>query len=896
MKVAEFGLSSIRAQIIIGGLLPLLLVAAIFSVLVGSIGLRDKQESIESQAGLIVDNLAQAGEYYLFSGDQDVLQELVAGALESKWVGSVAIVDQNYRVMARQGVSALSTGIPEYIDRWIGAGKRPSLLTGTHHEFNRYGSEAEMYFVREIGTSSFDIPAGLYESNAQDAAAAADVLGWVVLGVDSDEVGLANREIIVRSVWVFLIGLLFSLLISLYLARRLLKPINAVTDTIHHIAEGDLSARVGSFGKGEIVRLIANVNSMAEIIESSQKDLQRRVDDATASLVNKVGELEQRNRELDTARQEAYEAEKVKASFLANMSHEIRTPVNAIYGFSQRILKSGRESEKKEYVEMMSRAAKLLIHLIDGILGFSQAESGSIRLKESVFDIRLSLENIATIFGLEAQEKGLELVALIDSDVPEFIRGDELRIEQVLANLLANAIKFTQSGHVILKASVDADHRHLTISVIDTGIGISHEEMASLFNAFHQSDSTFTRNFGGVGLGLAICRHLTALMGASVSVKSEPGQGSEFYFSLPLDVYMPPALPVESPLARYNILVFEPHPMVRHSLKNMLVIQGITVFTAQTPEAAGRILKGGLPGGRTIDAVIVGLSPRSDLDEDNRERLTAVRADFSGPMLVLATGRQSEIDLLGSVRGEALVLVKPARSDRVMSRLGELLGFQRALLPSTSEDRFNAGFLRGLKVLVAEDNEFNRRLIESWLIDWGATVILARDGEEVLDRVANHQVDFILLDLHMPKVDGVSALKRLRSLDDPLSRELPVIVVTADVFGAKACIDENFASVDIVYKPINPDVLGETMARMLGLEIRDPAPRGRAPGQVIPDKLRPRLKRELGSLGTSLKDALNAGQTNEVADLLHQIHGITGYFQMETLEQVVNRCRRAFKT
>eukprot|EP00003_Mantamonas_plastica_P026815 TRINITY_DN5607_c0_g2_i1.p1 TRINITY_DN5607_c0_g2~~TRINITY_DN5607_c0_g2_i1.p1 ORF type:complete len:367 (+),score=22.36 TRINITY_DN5607_c0_g2_i1:2-1102(+) len=336
--------------------------------------------------------------------------------------------------------------------------------------------------------------------------------------------------------------------------------------------------------------------------------------------------------------------------------------------------------------------------------------------------------------------------------------------------------------------------------------------------------------------------------------------------------------------------------MARHSIRNMLVIQGLTVFTAQNSEVAGRILKGGLPGAKSIDVVVVGLSPRADLETDNRERIRTVRENFDGPVLLLATGRQSELDLLGSVKGHALVLLKPARSDRVMARLGELLGLHNDAAGPDVGDHREPGFLSGRQVLVAEDNEFNRRLIESWLLDWGATVVLARDGEEVLDRVANHRIDLILLDLHMPRVDGVSALKRLRALDDPASKLLPVIVVTADVFGAKDFMESRFSSVDIVYKPINPDLLRDTIAKMLGVEQAEGESGQKGlEGPTIPARLLSRLESELGRLGKALKLASQEGKPEEIADVLHQIHGIAGYYQMDDLEQSVRACRVAFK-
>lgn len=545
---------------------------------------------------------------------------------------------------------------------------------------------------------------------------------------------------------------------------------------------------------------------------------------------------------------------------------------------------------------MMSRAAKLLIHLIDGILGFSKAESGSIRLSESVFDIRLSLENIATIFSTEAQEKGLELVALIDSDVPEFIRGDELRIEQVLANLLANAIKFTHEGHVLLRASVDRSDNSLKISVSDTGIGIPSDEIDNLFKAFEQNDSTYTRNFGGVGLGLSICQHITGLMGGSVEVESEPGKGSEFSFRLPINTQLKAERPVDEPLLKLNVLIFEPHPMARHSLRNMLVMQGITVYTAQSAKNACQVLSNDLPGTRRIDVVIVGLSPRSDMDSVNLENIQEVRRCFSGPVLLMATSRHSESDLLINIDGRVEVLVKPARTESVMTRLAELSDTSASPAASSSPSDSSQAFLQSRTVLVAEDNEFNRRLIESWLLDWGANVVLARDGHEAVARAVEHKVDLVLLDLHMPNLDGLSALKQLRNLDDAGLSSVPVVIVTADVFGAQDCLRESGPGVQLVHKPINSELLANTIANMLGMA--EPVvvhEQGAISTAAIPERLRPKLEKELRDLGDALSSALMREAPADIRNLLHQIHGVAGYFQLEALVQAVDSSRKALR-
>ena len=894
MKIPLPVLSSIRAQVILGGLLPLIMVASIFSVVVGSFGIQDKEESIDSQARLIVENLSQVTEYYLFSGDQEMLAKLLDSAVESRWVDSVAVVDAERRVLAHKGKKTPQKAVLGFIGAWEKANGVASVLDSEVLKSESVRFEGNVKFlVRSIGSKEFDISGDLYR---QGNLPAPEALGWIVLLIDTEELDLATGQVVTRSVWVMLLGVVFSLVVSLYLSNRFSRPINAVTETIDRLAHGDMSARVRPTGKGEIVRLASNVNSMAETIELSHQQLHERIAHATSSLQKKVSELEQRNKELDAARTKASEAEKVKADFLANMSHEIRTPVNAIYGFSQRILRPGSASETKEYVEMMSRAAKLLIHLIDGILGFSKAESGAIRLNESIFDIRLCLENIATIFSTEAQEKGLELVALIDSDVPEFIRGDELRIEQVLANLLANAIKFTHEGHVLLRASVDRSDNSLKISVSDTGIGIPSDEIDNLFKAFEQNDSTYTRNFGGVGLGLSICQHITGLMGGSVEVESEPGKGSEFSFRLPINTQLKAERPVDEPLLKLNVLIFEPHPMARHSLRNMLVMQGITVYTAQSAKNACQVLSNDLPGTRRIDVVIVGLSPRSDMDSVNLENIQEVRRCFSGPVLLMATSRHSESDLLINIDGRVEVLVKPARTESVMTRLAELSDTSASPAASSSPSDSSQAFLQSRTVLVAEDNEFNRRLIESWLLDWGANVVLARDGHEAVARAVEHKVDLVLLDLHMPNLDGLSALKQLRNLDDAGLSSVPVVIVTADVFGAQDCLRESGPGVQLVHKPINSELLANTIANMLGMA--EPVvvhEQGAISTAAIPERLRPKLEKELRDLGDALSSALMREAPADIRNLLHQIHGVAGYFQLEALVQAVDSSRKALR-
>src|SRR5690606_30736884 len=321
--------------------------------------------------------------------------------------------------------------------------------------------------------------------------------------------------------------------------RRSSDLITAMTRTVRELEQGNLYTQLETRSNDELAILAQGINHLAMTVAESRQNLQRKVFDATHRLQSILDDLQQKNQELDIARQEAEAANQAKSDFLAQMSHELRTPITAIQGFVRLLGDSKLDSAEKRYCEIIQQASLQLLQLIDDILDITRLQSNGIVLETSVFNLTDCIETPISLMAPTAHQKGLELILDIAPDVPQALIGDTLRVRQIVYNLVSNAIKFTTSGEVVVQVQTrGSDHNtaRLAISVIDTGIGIPEKQRALIFEPFSQADNSISRRFGGSGLGLTIVRNLVMLMGGTISLDSMAGKGSTFSVELPLPV------------------------------------------------------------------------------------------------------------------------------------------------------------------------------------------------------------------------------------------------------------------------------------------------------------------------------------------------------------------------
>jgi two-component system sensor histidine kinase/response regulator len=592
--------------------------------------------------------------------------------------------------------------------------------------------------------------------------------------------------------------------------------------------------------KDELTQLSDGINRMRETLLKSIDQLRadltlREQAQAEIEALNHALEsrVEERTRELETARQLAEAAAESKSHFLANMSHEIRTPMNAIYGMGHLLQKTPLSSRQQDYVSKMQQAAELLLGIINDILDLSKVESGKLNIEAAEFELDQVLRNVVALIGEKAAGKGLELVFSVAPDVPGTLVGDPLRISQILVNFGNNAVKFTDHGVVFLQVSLHSrveDRVTLRFSVRDTGIGLSDAQQGRLFQSFEQADSSITRKYGGTGLGLAISKRLAELMGGEVGVESQEGQGSLFWFTAELglsDKSKVSALPSVQ-LRGLKVLVVDDVESARTALAdNLARLSFVPTSVGSGAEAIDRVRAADEAGVPFAVALLDWRMP--GLDGLETARILQGLALGRPPvlMLVSAHGRE-ELQQLALNLGVAHVLAKPVTSSGLLDAMMRALHqpqvsravpppFPKAVessLPAEAGARFN-----GYRLLLAEDNPVNQQVATEMLRLEGFEVDVAGDGEQALACLARQRYDAVLMDIQMPNLDGVAAtlaLRRQTHLND-----LPVIGLSANVLAEdrRRCLAAGMS--DFVAKPIEPQELFAALG--LWLPARPPA-------------------------------------------------------------------------
>ncbi len=519
---------------------------------------------------------------------------------------------------------------------------------------------------------------------------------------------------------------------------------------------------------------------------------------------------------LAKAKAEAEQANRFKSYFLANMSHEIRTPMNAIMGFSYLALQTELSTRQYHYVDKIHASAQALLGVINDILDFSRIEAGKLEIENVPFSLDEVYENLANITMIRAEEKGLEVRFHHASGVPDNLIGDPLRLGQVLANLVGNAIKFTERGGVAVeveKAREEDERVWLRFSVSDTGIGIEPEQLPRLFGAFTQLDDSTTRRHGGSGLGLSICHHLVRLMGGEIEAHSRPGEGSTFTFCLPLglsktDVYQHSPDP---DLRDLRALVVDDNPSAREILSERLTSFTFNTSTACDATDAMQQLEAAELEGEPFRLVLM------DWRMPGVNGVEAGRAikHSSGllhiPAVILVTGYgREEVMHQAEAAGLDGFLIKPVSPstlfDTVIRVLGDVGEGDKMHHP------VQGSYLSG-RVLLVEDNTVNQQVAREILEGMGVTVEIAGNGREALDAVHRHDYDLVLMDIQMPEMDGYEATRRIRA--ESRFHQLPIVAMTAHAMSGERerCLAAGMN--EHVPKPIDPARLFSTLSRWL---------------------------------------------------------------------------------
>jgi len=530
--------------------------------------------------------------------------------------------------------------------------------------------------------------------------------------------------------------------------------------------------------------------------------------------------------ELRSQRAAAEQANRAKGRFLANMSHDIRTPMNAILGMAHLALRTDLDTRQRNYVVKIERSAKALVGLINDILDFSKIEADKLEFERIEFRLADVLEDLASIVGLQTEDKGIELVFAVPPALPAWLIGDPLRLSQILTNLVNNAVKFTDRGQVVLAVeALDSDDEaqvRLRFSVIDSGQGMTPEQLERLFQPFEQADVSISRRHGGTGLGLAISRRLVEAMGGQAEVSSTPGVGSRFAFSVgfgraPLDDTIAAPLDAAAALQGERVLVVDDNASAREVLIEACRGLGLQAAGAGDAWDALRQVALAAQAGEPFDLVML------DADMPGMDGVACARQLLAGrhagrPLVLLGTvfGRDRVLQRLAEAGLEAHpVLIKPvlpsALQDCIATAFGGAPVLERRRAPRSSANDEARRRMLGLRVLLVDDNAINQELARELLGDAGAVVTIAEHGREAIERLEAQPFDIVLMDCQMPVMDGYEATIEIRR--GPRWADLPIVAMTANVMSDDRQRALDAGMNDHIAKPIDIDAMFATIAR-----------------------------------------------------------------------------------
>jgi signal transduction histidine kinase/CheY-like chemotaxis protein len=650
-----------------------------------------------------------------------------------------------------------------------------------------------------------------------------------------------------RTIWIAAAGLAGSVLLlgllGAYMMVGVLRPIRRVAEALERRGEGDLSGRVSEEGRGEVALLGRSFNAMAE-------ELERR-----------TSELSDANRRLEHAVTQAEEASRMKSDFLANMSHEIRTPLNGVVGMVTLLSGTRLSGEQREYVDMARTSSDTLIGVVTDILDVSKIEAGRLEIEHRDFDLHELIGASRDMLVQEAEHKGLTLSVELGDEVPKAVRGDRLRVGQVLANLLSNAVKFTAHGQVSLGVSVAERTNVATVvrfAVSDSGIGIAPDRLATLFDPFTQADVSTTRRFGGTGLGLTITRDLTRLMGGAISAGSELGKGSRFEVAIPFAPAVGELLAATPAveLRGLRILIVDDNVANRRILEAYVASWGMRSTSARDAGQALSQLLSAADDGEPFDVALldvnmpgesgielaqrIGASPRLRttrliLLSSSADGRAELKSDGIRQRLTKPVSQSSLLDAIGSAMHGELPAAAATGGAAAAAPEGMTAPVVGAPEPGGAPDRLSPAPARGARILIAEDNFVNRMYVERLLARRGYEVATAVDGRKVLTMLDAGAYDLILMDCQMPELDGYDTTREIRRREAASGSEpIPIVAMTAAATDQirRKCLGAGMDA--YMTKPLGDDELYETIE----LRLRPPDREGSTLDRSRLDRLR----------------------------------------------------------
>lgn len=870
---------SLRARMMILILAPTLMIGLLLSTFFVVHRYNELQKQLTDSGSSIIEPLAVASEYGMTFREREPVTRLISRLHRnhSEIVRAISVFDGQNKLFAT------SNSLRE------GNKLQVASVNDIPHELTQ----------KRIGDSLILRTPILAENHttADDDAfhtSPARNLGYIAIDLDLSSVRLQQYQEAFVSTMLLLLCLGIATLFSYRLMRDVTGPIRNMVNTVDRIRRGQLDSRVEGNMLGELSMLKNGINSMAMSLTAYHEEVQQNIDQATSDLRETLEQMEIQNVELDLAKKRAQEAARIKSEFLANMSHELRTPLNGVIGFTRQTLKTPLSPTQADYLQTIERSANNLLTIINDVLDFSKLEAGKLVLEHIPFSLREMLDEVVVLLAHTAHEKGLELTLNVHNNVPESVLGDPMRLQQVVTNLLGNAIKFTENGNIDINVEVRSQNNlqvELEVQIHDTGIGISERQQSQLFQAFRQADASISRRHGGTGLGLVITQRLVKEMGGDISFYSQINRGSTFWFHITLELndnrHITPLS--MSCLEGKRLAYVEANPAAAKATLEILQSTPLDVVHRTTIQA--------LPD-PYYDLMLCSIPVKLDHQlSDYDERLQKVLSMTDRLLLALPSEFQVDAESLKN-RGVQACLIKPISSIRLLP----LLLATPYSPPLLDVEGARSGRLP-LTAMAVDDNPANLKLIGTLLEELVETTLLCHSGEEAIDMARNNDLDIILMDIQMPNIDGIRASEIIHQL--PRHAKTPIIAVTAHSLSGEREQLLKVGMDDYLAKPIDESMLKRVLARHYSHQTPQGSPldpeNGSRPMSTLDWQLalqqsanKEDLARDLLQMlvdflpqVTERVNAVAQGEPDEdILSLIHKLHGSCSYSGVPRLKQL----------
>jgi two-component system sensor histidine kinase BarA len=843
----------IRRLILIMGLLPVLLLSTGLSAYLMYSQIHELRNMMTERAKTSSQHIAIIAEHMIAAEHSDTLNQIATAALEESTVRSVTIYNAKMAIISHAG---------------------PKLKL-PNNPFNTPDINPQLHF----STNGLLVVQAITELSAQQSSHQ-EALGWVVMQFNWHHLETRQYQSLLVGIVFLVSAFLICVSLTSYINQSISYDLNTLRQAVRRMTSGHKNFHAHIPGNDEFSEIADELNQLNSAHQSELQDLQQSVELSNTDLRETLETVEIQNIELDLARREAVNASRIKSEFLANTSHEIRTPLSGIIGFSNILLKSELQQRQREAIETINNSANNLLTIINDILDFSKLEAGKLVLDSAPVNLREIIEDTMQILVPGTHDKQLELALLIQAGTPEIVQSDALRLKQILANLINNAIKFTSAGQIyinVLCNEKDEEQASITIQITDTGIGLSKDQQKKIFKDFSQADASITRQYGGTGLGLVIVKGLVEQMGGEIGIDSEPGHGATFWFTVKFKI-VHNAIKIRdfNALRGKSLSLYDNSELHTQSLNLLFESWGIT--SSQHTDI--QTLK------FDTDYTVICTGTDDNISPETLNQLPR-------PAVILSPHSHHYDD----DHSDHIFLSKPVSHIKLFDALHKGLRHP-AKIPLRQ--------FTGCHILAVDDNPSNLHILSSFMQDMGVSIETAQNGSEALQYCREKYFDLIFMDIQMPHMDGIETSREIRK--NGHNKYTPIIALSAYLSPENPMQLREAGINDFLSKPVSEHQLCELLANHIPLpeaDDTDSLPRPVDIAQCLHlTKGRPNLAADmLGMLLDSLKtqkqaivDARTQANLSELNNLNHKLKGACCYTGTPTLKASISALEDALES